>query len=128
MTDSFVSASAGEIGARLSALLREVDLPPLTEAQIAQFESYYTLLVRWNARINVTAIRDREGILSRHFVESIACACSLPAEIASLLDFGSGGGFQEFQLPSVVPTSGSRWRSRRSARPHFFRKLFAVWG
>ncbi len=93
MTDSFVPASAGEIGARLSALLREVDLPPLTEAQIAQFESYYTLLVRWNARINLTAIRDREGILSRHFVESIACACSLPAEIASLLDFGSGGGF-----------------------------------
>jgi 16S rRNA (guanine527-N7)-methyltransferase len=51
------------------------------------------LLRRWNARINLTAIRDEEEILSRHFVESIACARALPAGIVTLLDFGSGAGF-----------------------------------
>ncbi|MDR3751986.1 MAG: 16S rRNA (guanine(527)-N(7))-methyltransferase RsmG [Terracidiphilus sp.] len=58
-----------------------------------QFEEYLSLILRWNARVNLTAIRDEEGILSRHFVESIACARALPADIRTLLDFGSGAGF-----------------------------------
>ena len=41
----------------------------------------------------LTAIRDEEGILTRHFVESIVCARALPAGIATLLDVGSGAGF-----------------------------------
>jgi 16S rRNA (guanine527-N7)-methyltransferase len=51
------------------------------------------LYQRWNARTNLSTIRDREGVLSRHFVESIACARNLPKGIATLLDFGSGAGF-----------------------------------
>jgi len=44
------------------------------------------LLLRWNARVNLTAIRDEEGIFPRHFVESIAM-CPVPANrIATLLD------------------------------------------
>jgi 16S rRNA (guanine527-N7)-methyltransferase len=57
-----------------------------------KFETYLSLFVRWNARINLSAIREPEAILSRHFVESIACARALPAGISTLLDFGSGGG------------------------------------
>jgi 16S rRNA (guanine527-N7)-methyltransferase len=68
-------------------------LVPLTPDQSTRFEDYLALILRWNARVNLTAIRDEEGILKRHFVESIACAQALPAGIASLLDFGSGAGF-----------------------------------
>ncbi|MGC9158581.1 MAG: 16S rRNA (guanine(527)-N(7))-methyltransferase RsmG [Terracidiphilus sp.] len=78
---------------RLNALLAEAGQSPLDEDQIRQFESYYSLLIRWNTRVNLTAIRDQEGILARHFVESIACARLLPAGICTLLDFGSGAGF-----------------------------------
>jgi 16S rRNA (guanine527-N7)-methyltransferase len=80
-------------GARLNALLTSAGSKPLEPAQSSSFEAYLSLIVRWNARVNLTAIRDEEGILSRHFVESIVCARSLPAGIVTLLDFGSGAGF-----------------------------------
>jgi 16S rRNA (guanine527-N7)-methyltransferase len=84
----------GEAGAgdRLNALLKEAGQPVLGTDDMRRFESYLSLFVRWNARINLSAIRDEDGILSRHFVESIACARALPTGIGTLLDFGSGGG------------------------------------
>lgn len=78
---------------RLNELLIEAGLAPLDLSAARQFAAYCALLLRWNARTNLTAIRDEEGILSRHFVESIACARALPSGIATLLDFGSGAGF-----------------------------------
>jgi len=78
---------------RLNALLTLAGLEPLDSATSARFAAYCALLMRWNSRTNLTAIRDEEGILSRHFLESIACARLLPAGIATLLDFGSGAGF-----------------------------------
>jgi len=81
------------VAPRLNALLAELDMAPLPEPLAQQFAAYMAILTRWNARTNLTAIRDIEGILRRHFVESIACARALPPQIGTLLDFGSGGGF-----------------------------------
>lgn len=78
---------------RLNELLSDAGLEGLDSALTEKFESFLSLFVRWNARLNLTAIRDEEGILSRHFVESIACARALPKGISTLLDFGSGAGF-----------------------------------
>ena len=78
---------------RLNQLLTEANSPPLDPDLAARFAAYLTLLKKWNARTNLTAIRDDEGILSRHFVESILCARHLPIGIVSLLDYGSGAGF-----------------------------------
>lgn len=88
-----MSGEPDSAGIRLQELLAAAGLPALSADQQIHFENYLALLLRWNARVNLTAIRDEEGILSRHFVESIACACALPAGIATLLDFGSGAGF-----------------------------------
>jgi 16S rRNA (guanine527-N7)-methyltransferase len=88
-----VSEASNLAGTRLNALLVKAGLDPLDPVLSQRFEDYLALLVRWNARVNLTAIRDEEGIVSRHFVESIACARALPIGIATLLDFGSGAGF-----------------------------------
>lgn len=88
-----MSETSVNAGLRLNALLEEAGLPGLDDALAARFAEYLALLIRWNSRVNLTAIRDEEGILSRHFVESIACALALPAGISTLLDFGSGAGF-----------------------------------
>ena len=80
-------------GQQLSRLLAEAGLKEPSDDQTAKFEAYLELILKWNARMNLTAVRDRVGILSRHFVESIACAHVLPEEIRSVLDFGSGAGF-----------------------------------
>ncbi len=78
---------------RLNQLLTESGHPPLDPETTEGFAAYLALLLKWNAKTNLTAIRDEEGILSRHFLESILCADKLPKNIVSLLDFGSGAGF-----------------------------------
>jgi 16S rRNA (guanine527-N7)-methyltransferase len=97
-----------DFAARLNQLLAAARLDPLQAAQSKQFSDYLSLILRWNARINLTAIRDEETILSRHFVESIACASALPAGIANLLDFGSGAGLPGIPIaicrPEIVVT------------------------
>lgn len=88
-----MSETATAVGLRLNTLLTEIGLEALGSSQVKRFENYLSLLLRWNARVNLTAIRDEDGILSRHFVECIACARALPTGMATLLDFGSGAGF-----------------------------------
>ena len=88
---------------RLNALLVQAGFDPLDPTPAGSFEAYLSLILRWNARINLTAIRDEEGILSRHFVESIACARALPPGIATLLDFGSGAGFPGIPIALCRP-------------------------
>jgi 16S rRNA (guanine527-N7)-methyltransferase len=71
----------------------------LTEAQLNQISIYIDLLIRWNARINLTAIRTPEEIVTRHFGESLFAARHLlgPAHqlpaTPGLADLGSGAGF-----------------------------------
>jgi 16S rRNA (guanine527-N7)-methyltransferase len=105
-----MSEDSNRIGPRLNALLSEAGLSPLDPALAIQFEDYLSLLLRWNARVNLTAARDQEGILSRHFVESIACARVVPAGIETLLDFGSGAGFPGIPIalcrPEIAVTLG----------------------
>lgn len=87
-----MSEQAQATEARLNALLEMAGQGELDAGQSGRFAAYFSLILRWNLRINLSAIRDEEGILGRHFVESIACARALPAGIGTLLDFGSGAG------------------------------------
>jgi len=94
----------------LAGLLETAGLNPIDDRTLAKFEEYLNLLLRWNARTNLTAIRDPNEIMARHFVESIACAQALPAGIATLLDFGSGAGFPGIPIalcrPEILVTLG----------------------
>ena len=57
---------------------------------------YLELLLKWNARVNLTAVRDPEQIVTRHFGESLFAARTLFAassEANTLADVGSGAGF-----------------------------------
>jgi 16S rRNA (guanine527-N7)-methyltransferase len=92
-----------EAGTRLNVILAELGLEPLVCIHSKSFDEYLSLLLRWNSRVNLTAIRDQEGILRRHFIESIVCARSLPAGISSLLDFGSGAGFPGIPIALCRP-------------------------
>lgn len=77
----------------LNDLLAESGIETLDESQIAKFDIYLALILKWNAKFNLTAIRDRDGILRRHFIECVACARALPGRVRTVLDFGSGAGF-----------------------------------
>jgi 16S rRNA (guanine527-N7)-methyltransferase len=68
-------------------------LPETPASLLPQLSTYLDLLLKWNARTNLTAIRDPEEIVRRHFGESLFAARHLAADTKTLLDFGSGAGF-----------------------------------
>lgn len=98
-----MAESSVDIAALLNQRLLDFGLEPLDSRTAVQFGEYCALLLRWNARTNLTAIRDLDGILTRHFVECIACARALPPEVATLLDFGSGAGFPGIPIALCCP-------------------------
>ena len=77
-------------------------LTPLPAGASAGFEQYLALLLKWNAKLNLTAIREPAEIVQRHFLECIQCAQVLPA-VSTLLDFGSGGGFPGLPIAILRP-------------------------
>ncbi len=59
----------------------------LSPAQLQHISMYIDILLRWNARINLTAIRDPEEIVTRHFGESLFAASRLfpaPSSVPSV--------------------------------------------
>ena len=117
-----------DVGARLNALLAGAGLERLDEATAARLANYLALLMRWNAKINLTAVRDEEGILARHFVESIACARALPRGIDSLLDYGSGAGLPGIPIALCRPGMRVTLAEARSKKAAFLREAVRVLG
>lgn len=64
----------------------------LTGEQLAQFETYYAMLVAWNARMNLTAITAPEEVAEKHFADSLLPLAHIP-EGARCIDVGTGAGF-----------------------------------
>jgi 16S rRNA (guanine527-N7)-methyltransferase len=77
----------------------------LTPRQISAFERYEEELREWNSRFNLTAIRDPEGIRSKHFLDSLTCALAWRDNPpASLIDVGTGAGFPGIPLKVFQPS------------------------
>jgi len=72
-----------------------------TEQQVFCIQRYMALLLKWNEKINLTAIRDPLEILYRHFCESMFAAAAVPLYRGRLADVGSGGGFPGLPLKII---------------------------
>ncbi len=82
--------------------LGEFQLAP-NEQQVVYIQQYMRLLLAWNEKINLTAIRDPLEILYRHFCESMYAAVAVPVENGRLADVGSGAGFPGIPLKIMRP-------------------------
>jgi 16S rRNA (guanine527-N7)-methyltransferase len=85
---------------RIAELLQPFLSAPLEDSQLESISTYIDILLRWNARINLTSVRHPHEVITRHFGESLFAARHLfPAAAQSsaqpvhLIDFGSGAGF-----------------------------------
>ena len=86
----------------INKALREFKIEATTE-QIALIQRYMSLLLVWNEKINITAIRDPLEMLYRHFCESMYAAVAVPLQGGRLADVGSGGGFPGLALKIIRP-------------------------
>lgn len=78
----------------------------LTQRQLHAFHLYQKELLSWNARFNLTAITDSEGIQIRHFLDSLSCLAAIGDVRGgqSLIDIGCGAGFPGLPLKIVRPS------------------------
>ena len=74
-----------------------------SDEQVVQIQQYMAILLAWNEKINLTAIRDPLEILYRHFCESMFAAVAVPVENGRLADVGSGAGFPGIPLKIMRP-------------------------
>lgn len=84
-----------EFRERLKRRAKAVGLT-LEPALVEKLETYYLLLTKWNAKINLTAFRltpeGDEAAIDRLLIEPVVAARYVPENARTLLDAGSGGG------------------------------------
>lgn len=74
-----------------------------SDKQVLQIQQYIRILLVWNEKLNLTAIRDPLEILYRHFCESMYAAVAVPVKDGRLADVGTGAGFPGLPLKIVRP-------------------------
>lgn len=93
--------------------LQKISFPDLlNDEKAGLFFNYLELLENYNQKLNLTGIRTPEGIIEKHFIESLLLYPHIisndifpkePEKIRRIIDIGSGAGFPGIPLKIVMP-------------------------
>jgi 16S rRNA (guanine527-N7)-methyltransferase len=77
----------------------------LTGRQVVALMTFERELLAWNEKFNLTAIRDVEGIRTKHFLDSFSCVLAWKENPPRrLIDIGTGAGFPGIPLKILYPS------------------------
>ncbi len=91
---------AVDLKAQLDKGCAELQLQ-LSDQQKTQLLDYLALLQKWNKVYNLTSVRDPQGMLTRHILDSLSLIPYLQCN--SLLDVGSGAGLPGIPVAICFP-------------------------
>jgi len=99
----------------------------LSAHQLDQVSAYLDRLLRWNARMNLTSVRNADQIITRHFGESFFAATQIlrsedPAG-KSAIDIGSGAGFPGLPIKIFAPSLRMRLIESQHRKAIFLREV-----
>ena len=86
-----------------------VQIDSLSQDQLSHISMYIDILLKWNARMNLTSVRQPEQIIERHFGESLFAAQQIfpsgyaPGDRVRVVDVGSGAGFPGIPIKIWAP-------------------------
>jgi 16S rRNA (guanine527-N7)-methyltransferase len=92
------------------------------DALYTQLSAYLDLLLKWNSRTNLTAVRTPEEIVQRHFGESLFAGRHL-GPYSTLLDFGSGAGFPGLPIAILRPDLSVTLAESQNKKATFLREV-----
>jgi 16S rRNA (guanine527-N7)-methyltransferase len=103
----------------------------LSDQQMGAIQTYLDLLLKWNAKLNLTAIRDSDEIVTRHFGESLFAAHQLfPQKSGSqtAIDVGSGAGFPGLPIKIWAPSVKLTLIESNQRKSTFLREVIRALG
>ena len=81
----------------------------ISSDQLCKFDKYYNMLIEKNKVMNLTAITEKDEVIVKHFVDSIALIPYLidmnilSNNELSIIDIGTGAGFPGMPLAIMYP-------------------------
>ncbi len=95
-------------------------LPPVSEDALL---NYLSLLLKWNAAYNLTAVRDPEQMVIKHLLDSLAILPYVQGK--TLIDVGTGAGLPGFVLALVKPELQVTMLDSNGKKIRFLRQAIA---
>jgi len=112
---------------RSADLLQPFLASHLRQDQLIQISTYIDILLKWNQRMNLTAVRDADEMVPRHFGESLFAAQQLlPAgsdSAVKVVDLGSGAGFPGLPMKLWAPEIELRLIESNQKKAAFLREV-----
>jgi 16S rRNA (guanine527-N7)-methyltransferase len=123
-----VSSQPHGTSEEIQEVFAEAGITGLPGSCYDQFSNYLELLLRWNARLSLTAIRQPSQIIRRHFAECAFAAQQLPVDIESLLDYGSGAGLPGIPIAICRPEIRVTLAEAQGKKASFLREVVRTIG
>lgn len=116
---------------RLKRRGKSADLS-IAPALVEKLETYYQLLAKWNAKINLSAFRltadGEDDAIDRLLIEPLIAARYVPANARTLLDAGTGGGSPAIPLLLAAPHLHLRMVEVKTRKAVFLREAVRTLG